>query len=417
MRSLKNAKKARSSASFIRVASNHAKMVATMRAYQEEMLETLRKDKYMMICWCRRLGKDYMGLYAALKQCSDEPNSLVYYILPTAKQAQLIIAKGKTEEKKDIVTSIVNKKELVLTMKGNVVHSDNTIRFRNGSMIQLHGADSGSLVGTGVDLIVCSEGALFNLADVVEYLIPNTIQVGGRVLIISTPRLGSTFNEMFVEDNIYKKSLINAMDPKAVDINNEPIYTADKLELIKKLMSIEKFNQEYKCDMEQHNELSIYGRSFEIAQYFEGEFVLGGAEKVFVSFDLGGRDLTAMWFAVIRRDKDKKEKLVIFKHYSERGVATKHFIDYINKFIKDNKIYKPNMALLMPHDARNKHDTGKELVSRAAHYIKDGFDVRIQSAVGIAENIEVCRASIQQHDVVFVNNDSVKTGIKSIEWY
>ncbi len=405
----------------IEVESTHKKMVVDLRTYQDNLMKSLYKDKYIMICWCRRLGKDYLGLYASCKQCTDVPNSLVYYILPTKQQAKLIIKEGKTEEREDIIKSIVNEEELILDTKGNAVHHDYRIKFKNGSIIVLHGADSGSLVGTGVDLIVCSEAALFNLDDFLSYLIPNTIKIGGKVLLISTPRLGSKFNEMFLdEDSIYTKSLINAISPEAVDLEGNPVYTPEQLELVKKLMSEEKYNQEYLCDMLQHNELSIYGNSFKKAQYYDTKglpFHIGSMEKVFVSFDLGMRDYTSMWFAVLRQDKKMKQKLVVFKHYSMSGVPTNHFIEVLDKFTEENKLNKNNMRLLMPHDGAKRMDTGTALVTRVAHYKKAGFEVTVQSAASVINAIEVCRASIQNHDVVFVDNESVRQGIQMMKQY
>ena len=48
-------------------------------------------------------------------------------------------------------------------------------------------------------------------------------------------------------------------------------------------------------------------------------------DKIFISFDLGIRDATAMTFGKFTEDN----KLIVFHHYKNNNQPTKHYIDYI----------------------------------------------------------------------------------------
>ena len=386
-------------------------IICELRPYQINVEDMLDEHKYLLVCWSRRLGKDIFGLYKSCKEALENPNSLIYYILPTAKQAKLVIAEGKTEEGDHIVTSIVKENCLEISRSGKIVHHDNTIRFKNGSTIVLHGSDSDNLVGTNVNMVVVSEGALCQLNNVIQYLIPSVMKVGGKVLIISTPRLGSQFNELVLDqDNNYQKSIIPADSYRAIDNEGNRIYTDELLAEAKGLMSEEKFNQEYLCDMNQHNELSIYGNSLSKALYIN-DFKLN-KEYVYVSFDLGTRDKTSMWFAVSR-----KGKLNIFHHYSNSNVPTKHFIQYLSKFCLDNNIHLSRLRLIFPHDGAKRMDTGEALITRVYHYKQAGFHTTILKPSPVLKTIEVTRASIQNNDIAFVNCATVNEGIQNVKRY
>ena len=106
--------KKRSPLALIDIDYGEQDILCKLRPYQKNVEQTLDLHKYVLVCWSRRLGKDIFGLYKSCKEALESPNSLIYYILPTAKQAKLVIADGKTEEGNHIVTSIV--KESCLSM-------------------------------------------------------------------------------------------------------------------------------------------------------------------------------------------------------------------------------------------------------------------------------------------------------------
>lgn len=82
--------------------------------------------------------------------------------------------------------------------------------------------------------------ALIKNKDIYQYLIPSVIQVKGKVIMVSTPRFASYFNELLEQtQSIWRKDILKATDERAVDVENKPIYTVEQLETAKSLMSKE----------------------------------------------------------------------------------------------------------------------------------------------------------------------------------
>ena len=62
------------------------------RPYQQRIVETFEQgQRLLLICWARRLGKDMMTFSLAAKQCTDNPNSTVFYMFPTQKQGKQML--------------------------------------------------------------------------------------------------------------------------------------------------------------------------------------------------------------------------------------------------------------------------------------------------------------------------------------
>lgn len=387
------------------------------RPYQKALVETFEQgERFLIVCWARRLGKDMMTFSLAAKQCINTPNSTVFYMFPTQKQGKQMLLEAKTTDHKSIISSVLNENLLIKPRYSQkLYHSDNTIRFKNGSIIYIVDAlNADTKVGGNIDLLVCSEAALYKNNDVIDYLIPSIIKAGGKVVIVSTPRFGSKFNKMFQEsDNGYYKSLINAVSDEAVDDEGKKVYTNEELETAKKLMSEEKFNQEYLCDLDAANELSIYNRSLKVAE--RRDIQLYPQDKIFIALDLGINDATSLTFAKFTDDS----KLGVFHHYRNNNEATRHYIDYIETLIKDNKLDKKNVTIILPHDGRNRHDAIETLVSREKAYRDAKFNVQVLSQVDVNDAIELTRSSIQHNDVIFAKNNNIDNFIailKEYEW-
>ena len=387
------------------------------RPYQKALVETYEQgERFLIVCWARRLGKDMMTFSLAAKQCINTPNSTVFYMFPTQKQGKQMLLEAKTTDHKSIISSVLNENLLIKPRYSQkLYHSDNTIRFKNGSIIYIVDAlNADTKVGGNIDLLVCSEAALYKNNDVIDYLIPSIVKAGGRVVIVSTPRFGSKFNKMFQESgNGYYKSLINAVSDEAVDDDGNKVYTEAELETAKKLMSEEKFNQEYLCDLDAANELSVYNNSLKMAERRDIE--LSPQDKIFISFDLGVNDATALTFAKFLQDK----KLGVFHHYRNNNEPTRHYIDYIESELKKNKIDKKNVTIILPHDGRNRQDAIETLVSREQAYQKAGFKVHMLTQVDVNDAIELTRSSIQHNDVIFAKNTNIDNFIailKEYEW-
>ena len=380
------------------------------RKYQQEFVNKFDEGiRFFAICWCRRMGKDMFALYIACRECVRKPRSIVYYIFPTIKQGKMMILEGFTNEKERILEAIISKKALKLPEKSDkLFHSDNSIRFKNGSIIYfVDSRVADTKVGGNLDLVVSSETAMQLNPTLLDLLLPAIENVDGKLILVSTPRLGSQFNEIIEStDDRYYKDIMNALDPRAVDDNGNKIWTDEKLENTRKMMSKSKFDEELLCKLDVARESSIYGYSLSQAEWIK-EINLSN-KKLYVSEDLGINDSTALVFTVDN---------TIIHHYAATDKATIHYIGYIKTFMKEHNI--KDVEIILPHDARNRQDAIDYLTSRREAYNQHFKDVRVLRAYEVNKTIEITRHSIEQHKIKFLDCATVRDMVrlmKAYEW-
>ncbi|MGL5594102.1 MAG: hypothetical protein ACRDDH_09225 [Cetobacterium sp.] len=303
----------------------------------------------------------------------------------------------------------MNEKHLKKPRNGNLYHYDNTIRFKNGSVISIVGDDSENLVGSNVNFLVVSEAAMVS-KETIDYLIPSIIKIKGRVVLVSSPRYGSHFNKTILENT---GQVLTSVLPANIitDEHGNRVYTDEELELARSSMSIERFKSEYMVDLSSHNESSIYGASFGMAQWINMPHLQD--QRIFISADLGISDNTALTFGV----HDAKGNVQVIHQYRNRGQATQHYIDYIEKWLRDVNIPKHLITLILPHDAGATTDAGKYLVSRISMYQDAGFYCVMLRPVSVLRAIEITRASIQNGKLKFVDNSAVRSMVQIIKAY
>ena len=287
-------------------------------------------------------------------------------------------------------------------------HSDNTIRFKNGSKIYFVGSqDANNKVGGNLDLLVISEMALIQNKDIMMYLIPSVVNIKGKIILVSTPRFGSEFNKM-IEEKPQKWfiDVLNALDSRAVEADGTRVYTDEKLENVKSLMSESKFKQDILCDIDVANENAIYAESLLKAEWVKDLNIYN--KKLYVSEDLGINDSTALVFTIDN---------TIIHHYAATDKATIHYIEYIKAFMKQANI--KDVEIILPHDARNRQDAIDYLTSRREAYNKHFKNVRVLRAYEVNKTIEITRHSIEQHKIKFLDCVSVREMVrlmKAYEW-
>lgn len=380
------------------------------RNYQKKLISKYEEGvKFFLICWARRLGKDMMAFSIACKQCLETPNSIVYYVFPTMKQGKMMILDGYTNDKKPIITTVVHDNVLIKPEKsGKLYHHDNTIKFKNGSIIYFVGAqDANSKVGGNLDLLVISEAGLIKNPDILTYLIPSVINVGGRIILVSTPRFGSLFNDMLDQLNgMWHKDVLKANE--AFDDEGNRIHPDEKLEIAKTLMSKSKFMQEYFCDTEVANEESIYSESLENRKSVKELNPL--PYRTTVALDLGINDSTALTFYYGN---------TMVHHYHNVDKPTQHYIEYIKKYMTDNGRDLSQIEIVLPHDSRNRQDAVTHLISRQQAYLNvfGGGRVFVVGAQDVNKTIEIAKWCIEQGKVQFLENESVTGCIKLMKKY
>lgn len=378
------------------------------RPYQSELIRTYEQGKkFFLICWARRLGKDLLAFGIACKECINKPNSVVFYVFPTMKQGKMMILDGYTNERKSIIETVVDKNALRLPYKSDKpYHSDNTLRFKNGSVIYFVGSqDVNTKVGGNLDLLVISEMALIPNKDLLTYLIPSVVNVGGKIILVSTPRFGSVFNEMLEDTGEeWEKSILKATDERATNEQGKPIYTDEKLEEARRLMSESKFRQEYLCDIDIANETAIYAYSLSQAEWIESLDTQG--KRLYVSLDLGINDSTALSFVI--------DKCVIW-HYANTDKPTIHYIQYIKEFARAKGI--TDIEIILPHDANNRHDAIDHLTSRRKAYSEHFQNVKVLSAYDVNKTIEITKHSIEQKKLKFLDCENVRELVRLMKKY
>lgn len=154
------------------------------RWYQDEMMDAIENKGYRKVLAIlgRRSGKDFAAWQMAIRQCLKK-TCMVMYALPTYSQARKVIFDA---------ISITGVRFLAYCPKAlveGINSSEMKIRFKNGSILQLIGADSynSSLVGTNPYAIILSEASLMDLKNVYSFARPILAANGGWILILSTP--------------------------------------------------------------------------------------------------------------------------------------------------------------------------------------------------------------------------------------
>jgi len=386
------------------------------RPYQLELFESLKSDnKNLFVSQGRRLGKDYSVFYYCIQEAIKRPNTRIIYFFPTIAQGVRAIFEGITNENEGWLESLIEP-ELLVTPKASskLHHYDNSIRFKNGSIIRILGADKTSnKVGSSENIIVFSEAAHVPKLEVfLNRMIPSVAKIKGRIILVSTPNYGSHFNEMYLKGlnpDAWTTSIVPAS--KAFEADGvTPVYTEEDLELLKSTMSKEEFKQELECNFEINNTNSIYGASFEEA-IIDDSGQLG--KELYISADLGIADFSV--FTFMRRTERGSMRVV--HHLGINGVGSKAFSDYFDSYIKEHGIVKEAVTLLMPFDSINRQRGYDNVTSTFDQLKQAGWRCVLVRKAKQKEGIDITRRAIQQGNVEFDTNQNVHHFINKLKQY
>lgn len=174
---------------------------------------------FFVVCKAgRQAGKTALGQQQSIKWALEEPNIEVYWVSPTASQAQKVY--------KQILKQI-GKTPIIKSNKGS--QGDTEIIFHNGSIIKFRSAQQkDSLRGETIHYLIVDEAAFQDDEIFQEVLLPMLNVKGRKVLMISTPKGKNGFYKMYQKglgDNTRYKSFsfTSADSPYA---NQEIINTA-----------------------------------------------------------------------------------------------------------------------------------------------------------------------------------------------
>ena len=178
----------------------------------------------------RQSGKTALSQQQALKWALDNPNVLVYWVSPTASQADKVY--------KQILKMIAGQPFMTSSKGGQ---GDTEIIFYNGSKIQFRSsAQEDSLRGETIEYLIIDEAAFQKESVFFEILLPMLNVRGRKVLTVSTPKGKNWFFNMIQKGNTdakYKSFLFTSYD--------NPYSSIDVIELAKSSMPAVLFAQEY----------------------------------------------------------------------------------------------------------------------------------------------------------------------------
>ena len=320
------------------------------RPYQVDIVHAMLTKQFVAFCLHRRAGKDYMSISMLVFKAMEKVGNYCY-LFPTAKQGREVIWQGIDNDGMKFLDHIPA--ELIATNSKNNLPMVNNVDMRitlvNGSTIQLVGSDNydRTLVGTNMAGIIFSE---YSLSDprAWEYSMPIVIANGGWAWFNGTPR----------GKNHFYKLLKAALDPETTTKrwfacikgnNDTKVLSADDINEMRVSMSEQRIDQEVNCAFEGCIEGKIYMEQIKdaMSQGRFGDFGFDRTCPVYISFDLGAGDRTAMVFFQQRGDRPW-----VIDFYSAKGMGVKHY-----KMIADDYAAKYGYkyeTVFIPHDARKR---------------------------------------------------------------
>lgn len=365
------------------------------RAYQLPILDAIENKGYKRVLAIlpRRAGKDITAFNLCLRACLRKV-CVIYYVFPTYSQA-----------KKVIWDSITNTGERILDfIPSSLIESKNSqhlsIRFKNGSLLQLVGSDNyDSLMGTNPQGVVFSEYALQD-PRAYQFIRPILTANDGWALFLSTPRgknhLWEIYNIALNSPDWYCLKL--TLD----DTNHISLHEIEK-ERSSGELSEDLIQQEYYTSFTMGVEGSYYSKYIDKMRVKGqiGQVPFEAGFKVHTAWDIGVRDSTTiLLYQVIG------QTVRIFDCYENSKEGLEHYIG-----ILEAKKYSYGKHIA-PHDIKVKEwGSGMTRIEKARQL---GLNFTTASDLSILDGIESVRSALSK---IWIDQVACKPLIKALENY
>jgi hypothetical protein len=305
---------------------------------QLELYELYKNSNDKMVVWScsRQIGKSYTLCAIAIQECLKEKNTTVKFLAPTQKMVKTII--------KPIMRQLLE--DCPEDLRPDYKTADGLYQFKNGSEIQVSGADGGraeNLRGGKAKLILVDEaGFITDLPYIVKSIIlPLTTTTKGKIILASTPpkSAGHPFVQ-FVREAEYEGRLI------VKTIYDNPRLTEDDIDgFIKASGGVDSvdFKREYLAQIiTDENSAVIPEFNDELRNKIVKEWQRPPFFDGYVSMDIGVKDLTVVLFAYY---DFKNDKVVVEDEFVIHGQKfnTQKLAEGIRE--KENKIFVDNLTL------------------------------------------------------------------------
>ena len=178
----------------------------------------------------RQSGKTALSQQQAIKWALESPNQLIYWVSPTASQADKVYKQ---------MLNMIRNQPFMSSSKGG--QGDTEITFYNNSKIQFRSsAQEDSLRGETIEYLIIDEAAFQKESVFFEILLPMLNVRGKKVLIVSTPKGRNWFFNMIQKGKIedkYQSFLFTSYD--------NPYSNPEVIKIAKDSMPAVLFAQEY----------------------------------------------------------------------------------------------------------------------------------------------------------------------------
>ncbi len=319
------------------------------RDYQFPLWEYLHsgpqgmRGKRASVVWHRRAGKDLFAINTIAPETQTRPG-LYWHILPTYKQGRKIVWNGSTKDGRRFLSHFPEQ-----LIEGSN-STEMTLRFKNGSVYQVVGADDpDSLVGPNPIGVIFSEWSLMN-PHVFDLIRPILSENDGWAIFIFTPRghnFAKDLHDKAAENPKWFSQTLTVDDTHAV--STEAIADEREMGMPEALIQ-----QEYWCSFEAPIEGSYYQNQM-IFLSDKNRLTNVPHEPllpVYTAWDLGMDDATTIWFFQIHHHEVR-----IIDYYENSGEGLPFYAKILDKDHRKEYRYKRHY---LPHDVKVRElGTGK----------------------------------------------------------
>lgn len=283
-----------------------------------------------------------------------------------------------------------------------VNESELRIDFKNGSRIQLYGADNAdALRGLYFDSIICDEYGDWR-GNVFQYVIrPALADRQGKAIIIGTPKGRNQFWE------VYDRATTND-DWLALKVSADTsgILPKSEMDSLMQELSEDAWRQEMLCDFDAALPGAIWGRELYQA---EQDGRITGVEyddfaDVYTAWDLGYSDDTAIWFYQVIHGE-----VHFIDFYSASGKSIEHYAAHVL-----SKPYRYKTHFL-PHDARAKTlaSGGKSVIEMLAEHLSI-TKMAITPSLSMQDGIQATRMMMPR---AWFDKERCHDGVEALKQY
>lgn len=348
-----------------------------------------RQQRFAAIVAHRRAGKTVACINDKIKRAMmcKQPEPRLAYIAPLYNQAKDVAWTYLKRYSEPLWASQPNESEL-------------RVDLINGARIRLYGADNPDRMrGLYFDDATLDEYADMNPAIWGEVIRPALSDRQGTATFIGTPKGYNSFFDMCERAKTDKDWFFMALRASETGILPQ-----SELDMARKDMTKDQYEQEFECSFEAAILGAVYGDWMNIAER-EGRIRDGLFDPdllVHTGWDLGFDDATAIWFYQIA---GTEIRLVDYYENSQQDI--RHYCDILN-----GKPYKYGRHSV-PHDAAQKllAAGGRSIVQQAYSH---GVQMFVTPVTTMMNSIEAARKTLGN---CWFDKDKCFAGIQALRQY